>query len=492
MKPVKHLTTLANKLAMLLLLLCMYFFAPGQKNDIPEPHAFEQINNANDTTPTGWLFLRNIVINGNKKTKDYIIKREMDIKSGDSILTSTLSEKIEVIRQYIYNTTLFVNVRVEPFLLDAFQFDLIVTVKERLYIFPVPQFQLVDRSLDEWLVKYKGSLQRVNYGMKFVHYNLSGRKDQLRLYIINGYTRNISASYNAPYSNAKLTEGFYVGAGYAQTKEIVYKTNYDNSYAHYKNGKFVRDYWYINGGYTIRKAIKKTEIISGGYSHLQVSDSIISSSLNPGYFNSNSTSQGIVDLAYTIQYTNVNNILYPLEGRSGYFSLQKRGLGLTGGINMFSLEGEYNKFIALGKQWYTSIQLTGKIKLPFKQPYINQRALGDKNSYLRGLEYYSIDGVAYSMAKFNLKRQVLNFSIPTFFKSKTYNKIPFKIFAKAFTDFGYVYSEERPITRLNNKLLYSAGVGLDILTLYDIHIRLEYSINQLGQNRLATTNKTGF
>jgi hypothetical protein len=381
---------------------------------------------------------------------------------------------------------------VEPFLLNAFQLDLIVTVKERLFIFPVPQFQLVDRSLDEWLVKYKGSLKRINYGIKFVHYNLTGRKDQLRLYIINGYTRNISASYNAPYSNAKLTEGFYFSAGYAQAKELVYKTNYDNSLAFYKNGKFVRDFWYVNGGYTFRKAIKKMEIISGGYSHIQVSDSIVSNSLNPRYLNGTSTSQGIVDLAYTIQYTNVNNILYPLEGRSGYVSFRKRGLGLTGGVNMFSVEGEYNKFMALGKQWYTSIQLTGKLKLPFKQPYINQRALGDRDTYLRGLEYYTIDGVAYSMAKFNLKREILNFSIPTFFKSKTYNKIPFKIYAKAFTDFGYVYSDERPITRLNNKLLYSAGVGLDILTLYDIHIRLDCSLNQLGQKRIGATNKTGF
>ncbi len=107
MKPAKHLTTLANKLAMLLLLLCLYFFASGQKNDIPDPQTFEEINNANATIRTGWLFLRNIVITGNKKTKDYIIKREMDIKPGDSILTSTLSERIEVIRQYIYNTTLF-------------------------------------------------------------------------------------------------------------------------------------------------------------------------------------------------------------------------------------------------------------------------------------------------------------------------------------------------------------------------------------------------
>ncbi len=416
----------------------------------------------------------------------------MAISAGDSILISTLSNRLEQIRQHIYNTTLFVTVKVEPILLNAFECDIIVTVKERFYVFPIPQFQLVDRSFDEWLTKYKASLTRVNYGMKFAHYNLSGRKDPLRLYILNGYTRNISASYSVPYSNAKLTEGFYVGAGFAQSKEIAYKTNYDNSFAYFKNGGFVRDYWYINGGYTIRKAIKQIQILSVAYSHMQVSDSIISTNFNTRYFNHNSTTQGYVDLTYTLQYTDVDNILYPLEGISKFVSLQKQGLGLKGGINMFSIEGEYNKFRSLGKKWYTSLQFAGKIKLPFKQAYINQRALGDKDTYLRGLEYYAIDGVAFSTAKFNVKREILNFTIPTFFKSKTYNKIPFKFFAKAFTDFGYVYSNEKPATRLNNKLLSTTGVGLDILTLYDIHIRLDYSLNQLGQKRLVVNNRTGF
>jgi len=415
----------------------------------------------------------------------------MAIKPGDSILISTLTDRLKEMKENIYNTTLFVTVKVEPILLNAYECDIIVSVKERIYIFPIPQFQLADRSFDEWVSKYDGSLKRVNYGIKFAHYNLTGRKDKLRLYFINGYTRNISASYNAPYSNNKLTEGFYFDAGFTQTKEIPYKTNQDNSIAYFKNDGIARDFWYITGGYTIRKAIKRTQIFSVGYSHAQVSDSI-SSHLNPGYFNTNSTSQGYIDLGYTLKYADVDNILYPLEGVSGYVRLQKRGLGLTGGINMFSIEGEYDKFINLEKKWYTSIQFSGKIKLPFKQPFINQGALGDKDSFLRGLDLYTIDGVAYSTAKFNLKKEILNFSMPTFFKSKTYNKIPFKFYAKAFTDFGYVYSRQEPVTRLNNKLLATAGVGLDILTLYDIRIRLDYSLNQLGQRRLAINNRSGF
>jgi len=37
---------------------------------------------------------------------------------------------------------------------------------------------------------------------------------------------------------------------------------------------------------------------------------------------------------------------------------------------------------------------------------------------------------------------------------------------------------------LANQLLYSAGVGLDIVTLYDIKIRLEFAYNHLSRNGL--------
>lgn len=61
----------------------------------------------------------------------------------------------------------------------------------------------------------------------------SGRRDQLRIYFINGYTRNVSFSYTAPYSNKKLTEGFTIGGGYLQKRELSIKTNSNDSLLFY-------------------------------------------------------------------------------------------------------------------------------------------------------------------------------------------------------------------------------------------------------------------
>jgi hypothetical protein len=167
-------------------------------------------------------------------------------------------------------------------------------------------------------------------------------------------------------------------------------------------------------------------------------------------------------------------------------------LNFTGGVSLFSLQGEFNNYVALGKKWYASSQVMAKLKLPFNQPFINQRALGTSDAYLRGLEYYIIDGVVYGLAKFNLRREILNFNVPFIKKSRIYNKIPFKVYAKAFTDFGYAYSRESPLGMLYNNFLYTGGIGLDILTIYDLQLRFEYSINQLGEKNLVLHNKAGF
>jgi outer membrane protein assembly factor BamA len=448
------------------------------------------------------LFIKSITVKGNKKTRDYVIVREIQFKAGDSILTSVLTGELEKARRQVYNTTLFTDVKVAANVVSAYDISVDVEVKERWYIFPVPQFQLVDRNLNEWLKTYKADLNRVNYGLKFVHYNLSGRRDQLRMYFLNGFTRNISFSYTSPGSNPALTEGFTVSGGYLQNRQVAYATSYDNVLQFYSTrntdsskkslGDFVRSNWYVNAGYIMRRGILNRHVLSVGYSRYTVSDSIVRPGYNPNYFRNAASAAGYVEFTYSLLHTDVDNALYPLKGNRFSITVQKRGLGFTGGINMLSAEGVYNKLWALGGNWYSDVYISAKIKLPFDQPYINQRALGFGEAYLRGLEYKVIDGAAYSMIRSTLKRKVVSFGLPTPFKSKTLRRIPFTIFAKSYADIGYAYTKKKYDTYLNNRLLYTGGFGIDILTLYDINLRFEYSFNQLGQKGLFLHTQGGF
>jgi len=449
--------------------------------------------------PTNKVYIKDLTVTGTKKTKVYIVYREIQFKKGDSLLIADLKKELEQARSQVYNTTLFNEVKFELVALDAANVSIRVQVLERWYLYPIPQFKWVDRNFNEWYKTYKASLSRVNYGVKFIHYNLSGRRDQLRIYFINGYSRNISFSYTAPYSNTKLTEGFTVGAGYLQKRELAIKTSNKDSLLFYPSDSatkakadFVYKSWYINAGYTIRRGFFKKHIFSASYTYIKVADAVLDPINNPNYFKDPVNSKGIVDLNYTRQYANVDNTSYALKGKTWFVSLLKRGLGFTGGINMLQLEAGLNKYISLGKNWYSSFQLNGRIKLPFDQAYINQRGFGYGDVYLRGLEYYVIDGVATALVKSTIKKKLIAFNIPFRLFPKVFTKIPVTIFAKSFADLGYAYTKKKYDTYLNNRLLYSGGFGIDILTLYDINLRFEYSFNQLKENGLFLHNQSGF
>ena len=82
--------------------------------------------------------------------------------------------------------------------------------------------------------------------------------------------------------------------------------------------------------------------------------------------------------------------------------------------------------------------------------------------------------------------------MPFPFFPKILTKIPFTFFAKTYTDFEYVYNKPKFDTYLNNRLLYTGGFGIDLLTLYDINLRFEYSFNQLNKSGLFFHKQSGF
>jgi outer membrane protein assembly factor BamA len=438
---------------------------------------------------TAKLVVRKIILKGNKKTKGYLILREIQFKAGDSIIIGTINETFQLARQQVYNTTLFHEVVIDLAMISAYEMDVNVTVKERWYLFPLPEFKVIDRSFNEWFVTHNADLSRVNYGLKFEHRNFSGRRDPLNLYLISGYSQNIAFSYSQPYSDKALTQGFGIGGGFVQNRETSFKTSYDNRIQFYKGDEFVKKNVYLNLSLRLQKGILFRHILNFAFSRITVSDSIISSAYNSNYFNTGKTATSLIDFSYTYQYANVNNAAYPLKGTTGSYSVTKRGLGITGGSNLFSIVGAYNRFWAHKKNWFTSLQLRANVKLPFDQPYINQNAIGYGDANLRGLEFYAIDGVAFGIINSTLKKKLFSFSIPFSKKSGLLPSLPFSIFAKTYVDAGYSFNKRKFDTYLNNRLLYSAGFGIDILTLYDIRLRLEYSFNQLNRKQFYFESK---
>jgi outer membrane protein assembly factor BamA len=433
-----------------------------------------------------------IKITGNKRTKGYIIEREMQFKIGDYLRKENLSASFKQAQTQIYNTTLFIDVKIDSLVLPDTTLQVNVYVRERWYIFPTPKFSLVDRSYKEWIQTFNADLNRVVYGIDFTHYNFSGRRDQLSIALISGYARNISFSYSSPYSNSKLTEGFGISASITQNKEIGYRTSYDNKPLVFTKGKlliytkegFVRDNYQMDGAYSWRRGYFKRTGISLGLNYLVVNDSITDAKYNPNYFGSTNTKQFYTDINWGVSYANTDKNAYPLAGLKYNYGISKRGLGFSGGINSTTFFGSFAKYIPHKHNFFSSIKSSAILKLPFNQAYINQRAIGFGSLKLRGLELYIIDGVAAFTTNYTFSKKVFSFRIPIPFKIKAIPYIPFSFFVKTYADMGYSYIPQQYNTRLNNRFLYTGGIGLDILSLYDLVFKIEYSFNQLGQKGL--------
>jgi hypothetical protein len=184
---------------------------------------------------------------------------------------------------------------------------------------------------------------------------------------------------------------------------------------------------------------------------------------------------------------------FPLKGVLAEANVLRRGIHAD--MNMWQFSGKMTKSWQLTKKNYYSLQVNGILRLPFDQPYINQRMFGYGDMYLRGLEKYVIDGVAAFMARNSFRRELFRFSIPTYLKSQSHDRIPFRIYARAFGDLGYAHNKNSTIifsNSLTNRMLYTGGLGVDIVTFYDFVLRFDYSFNQLGQNGLFLHIKNDF
>lgn len=479
----------AGKFILLLLLCAVSFQQAGAQESVNLTVDSLAANVEKDTSDV-LVVIGDIRITGEKKTKRYIIEREISFKQGEYILRKHLREKMELCRQQLMNTALFVDVEVSIARETENLVFLDVVVKERWYLFPLPYFKVVDRNLNQWIVEHKGSLQRINYGLKFTQYNVSGRNDKFNLWLINGYTQQFSFKYDNPFTNRKLTNGVSFGISYARNREINYITDADSSKQRfYKDeNKFLRRNFHVEVGYSYRPAIKTRHKFQIAYTDEKVDDIVIA--LNPSYFQEGVTNIRFPTFSYGISYFDVDYIPYPLKGFMGDASFSKRGLSSK--FNVWQLGGKGTFTIPVFPQSYLQLQAAGVIKVPFKQPYYTQGMFGGSDFYMRGLEYHVIDGVAGGFGRATAIRQLINWSIKNPIRIKGHDKIPLKIFAKTYGDLGYSYNPNGNKSILNNKLLRTWGAGIDILTFYDIVIKLEYSYNQLGKSDLFIHSKSDF
>ena len=436
----------------------------------------------------GPVIIGDILLSGNKRTKSFIALREVPFKKGDRLTQADLDNQLILAKQQLMNTSLFVDVTVYIAERKGNVLFIHIDMKERWYFFPLPYFRLVDRNFNQWWVEQKRSLERVNYGIKFTQNNVSGRNDNLDIWLINGYTQQITLRYNLPFFDKKLKQGFNVGVVSATQKEINYATG-DNKQLFYKQDEIAKKALRFDFTYSYRPDVKQRHYFRVSYNHESVADTVVK--INPLYFPDHLTEIKFIDFNYQYKYYNVDYIPYPTKGFLMEGNLYRRGLDEVTGFWQLSGRAVYS--VPLTKTSFFHFEGLAVAKAPFRNYFVNERLLGYGFYQMRGLEYNVVDGMIGGSLKTTLHKEVVSFIFRNPFKSKTHDKIPFRIFLKAYGDLGYAYTPSPNITNtLNNKLLRTWGFGMDIVSIYDFVFKIEYSFNQLGRDGLYLQTRNDF
>lgn len=425
-----------------------------------------------------------IQIEGLKHTRPKIVQRELTFKQGDLLSKKALDLLIDESKYLIQNTNLFAEIAINADLDSNSNWSIYIKLSEKWMLYPLPKFNLLDRNFNEWLYTFDGDINRIVYGIQMTHLNLTGRADPLTLRWYNGFTRTVSISYLQPNIDPQMKNGIAFGASFTDNRLLSYRTGFDNRLQQLKADDALRKTYTASITLRHRNMLYNRSYLSVQLSRVEVSDTVLKSTHNQTYLNTSSNSVLFPDISYSWQHLHVDNINYPLKGSAYGFSIAKRGLKWEGGINMLSLDAYWKKYIPLKGNFYLQWQYAGQLKLPFRQPYFNQRALGYGDYLLSGLDRYVVDGVASSVLKTSLIRKIVSVKLPNPFRIRQQPNIPLQIFLKGFTHQGFSYLPEGQLYRMNNRWLYTGGLGIDLISLYDVRFALDYSFNQFGENGL--------
>lgn len=464
----------------LLIYMMIILAAPAFAQEQDSAQAKQITTALNQAPADDKVLLRSIHISGNKKTRRAIILREMNVAEGDSLLKREMDEMLALNQRRIFNLSIFIEVIVEADSISPGVVDWHVKVREQWYIIPEVTFKLADRNFNVWWVEQKRDIRRANIGLTLKNRNFRGNLEQAAIVAQVGYTQKFGLEYMRPYVDKAQKHGVGVKVFASRNEEWFYKTDSNKWQFARTPGSYITSAFEASGTYTYRPAYASRHLLELRYRRQEVNDSVLL--INPNYFLNGHTQQQLMEFIYRYDLNLVDNWNYPMTGLKTIVQSIVR-VGWIG----FDFQNQYHAEVAyfrkLHKKLYSSHIFRGRLSFPESQPYTYVYAMGTGSEYLRGYEYYVIDGSHYGILRTNLKYELVNWTIRKI-PIRYLATLPIRIYPKVFADLGYAKNKFAGNSYLNNRPLYSWGVGADMVSVYDFKLRLEYTWNHLGEKGL--------
>jgi outer membrane protein assembly factor BamA len=420
-----------------------------------------------------------IEITGNKKTRAYIILRELPFKEGDIISKDSLVTLNTIAQQQLVNTALFLEVKVNETELDSTNVKINVQLKERWYFFPLPYFRWVDRNFNQWWNEQNRSLDRVNYGINLRQGNVSGNNDKLTVGYITGYTQQSVVKYQIPFIDKKLKYGMGLGWAQFNQKEINY-TTLKNKQVFLRTKEVIRKGYRANANLTYRPNLYERQALQVGFGNESISDSAYA--IAPNFLPNHKKAFSYLDINWSYSKVRFDYNAYPTKGASTEIALFQR-FSKESHLSAFQFRQVVAHPITPSRFILAESLTIGRTMQ--QSNYTDRKLMGYGLMQMNGLEYYVVDGNAATLFKAAFHQKIGSYTVVNPLTKKFLPSVKYTFWIKAYTNLGYVYSQEKNKSNpLANSLLRTAGIGLDLISIYDFVLNMEYSINQLGDKGL--------
>jgi hypothetical protein len=276
--------------------------------------------------------------------------------------------------------------------------------------------------------------------------------------------------------------GLVFDFGYRDEKNLAYRST-ENKQTFLESEEILKKTLVSSLSWTHRYSFYNRHFLTFGFHRATINDTV--AQLNPSYFLDGRTLQRFFTISYLFTRDLRDYVAYPLMVNFLSVRAEKNGIGIYNDLNRFSLRASYAQYIKLKKEFYLSSRITGVASFPKEQAYNNTEAIGYRPDEIRGYELYVVEGQNYLIHKITLKKRL--FAKEYHIKSvpvSQFQTVPLAVYLKTFFDSGYVNNKftDPENTALSNRYLFGGGMGLDIVTYYDLVLRLEYSINDRGDS----------
>jgi outer membrane protein assembly factor BamA len=427
------------------------------------------------------VVIHSIKIEGNLRTKTSIVLRELAFHESDTVSGADFKRKLKAGRENIFNTSLFNFVTIDTVPRGGWplNMDVLIRVVERWYVWPWPFFEISDRNFNTWVETT--DLSRLSYGIDLTIQNVRGHNETLKFPVHYGFNQKVGFSYRIPYLDSRKIAGIGFGAEFSRNHEVIVETRFNKTVYYKDPANFPRQNLYAFAELLVRPTFYARHTFRAGFNAWFFSDSLLKV---PGYMADTSRQLNYFSVYYQYKNDHRDEQFYPLKGY--YFDVEMDQNGLwSSPVNEFFIKTNVREYQQIWKRWYFASGFTLKLTLTPQPPYFMQRGLGYGREFVRGYEYYVIDGRDFILWKNNLKFTLVPRHDLTldFLRSPKFNRVPYALYLNVFGDAGYVwYDGDRPdkSNDLRNSILVGYGAGLDFTTYYDIVIRLELSVNRKG------------